>query len=61
MTGTTAIELELLEEGQAAGKLVFKISKSSGGGADVESPVAPSGSADPAPPTSSPETTKQDP
>jgi hypothetical protein len=36
--GSTAVELELLEEGQAAGKLIFKISKSPGGGANVEIP-----------------------
>lgn len=34
----TAIELELLEEGQAAGKLIFKISKSGGEGVTVEVP-----------------------
>jgi len=34
----TPVELELLEEGQAAGKLIFKISKSPGGGANVEIP-----------------------
>jgi len=38
----TPVELELLEEGQAAGKLVFKISKSNGGDAeDVTPPDAP--------------------
>lgn len=40
MIGTTAVELELLEEGQAAGKLVFKISKSPGAAAKVEVPPA---------------------
>ncbi|KAN0091464.1 hypothetical protein V8E55_005030 [Tylopilus felleus] len=36
----TPVELELLEEGQAAGKLVFKISKSPGAAAKVEVPPA---------------------
>ncbi|KAH0828112.1 hypothetical protein J3R83DRAFT_3783 [Lanmaoa asiatica] len=59
--GTTAVELELLEEGQAAGRLVFKISKSPGGGANVEIPPAALDSPDPAPPESIPGSPKQDP
>ncbi|KAG8214183.1 hypothetical protein J3R82DRAFT_10972 [Butyriboletus roseoflavus] len=55
------LELELLEEGQAAGKLTFKISKSSGGGATVEIPPASVDSAGPVPPASVPGSPKQDP
>ncbi|KAF8550631.1 hypothetical protein OG21DRAFT_1513761 [Imleria badia] len=57
----TPVELELLEEGQAAGKLVFKISKSPGGGANVD-PPAPvrTDSPEQAPPASIPEDSKPD-
>jgi len=57
----TPVELELLEEGQAAGKLIFKISKSPGGGANVEIPPALTDSPDPAPPVSAPGSPKQGP
>lgn len=59
--GTTAVELELLEEGQAAGKLIFKISKSPGGGANVEIPLALTTSPDQASPETTPRGPKQDP
>ncbi|KAI9571600.1 hypothetical protein HD554DRAFT_2036544 [Boletus coccyginus] len=59
LTGTTAVELELLEEGQAAGKLTFKIRKSPGGGANVENPPALRESPDLVPPESAPASPKQ--
>lgn len=57
--GMTAIELELLEEGQAAGRLLFKISRSVGGGAAVEIPPAPIDSPSSVPPLSIPGSPKQ--
>ena len=61
MIGTTAVELELLEEGQAAGKLIFKISRSAGGGANVEIPPALTTSPDPESPESIPDSPRRGP
>jgi len=55
----TPIELELLEEGQAAGKLIFKIKRSSGGSASVDVPPARTDVLDPAPPESTLESPEQ--
>ncbi|KAG9316912.1 hypothetical protein JVU11DRAFT_2990 [Chiua virens] len=61
----TPIELELLEEGQAAGKLMFKISRSSGGAVETGTSLTTAGTtSDPAPQTdttSVPETPKLSP
>jgi len=57
----TPVELELLEEGQAAGKLIFKISKSPGGGANVEIPPALTAPPYPESPESIPDSPKPGP
>lgn len=56
--GMTAIELELLEEGQAAGRLIFKISKSAGG-AKPDAPPTPTDAPSSVPPASAPGSPKQ--